>query len=153
MCGHYKEQSIYRFLVRIKTLKVSALFVHTSIRTSNMSRSIDFYAKHLDLELLSRREIAANNAEVAFLRDPEAKGSILELTFYREQKKFIQSDYSNRLFDHLAFEVQNIVETLAGMRKVGIVVTDEPFRLSPNGPLIAFVEDPDGTLIELIQRN
>jgi lactoylglutathione lyase len=117
-----------------------------------MERSIDFYTKHLGLELTSRREIAANNAEVAFLRDPEAKGAILELTFYRDQTKFSQSDYADRLFDHLAFEVQDIATTLAEMRNAGIVVTDEPFRLSPSGPIIAFVEDPDGTLIELIQR-
>ena len=128
------------------------MFVHTSIRTSNIERSIDFYTRHLGLKLLSRKEIPANNAEVAFLRDPDARGSILELTFYRDQKKFLQSHYENRLFDHLAFDVQDIYGTLTAMRKTGIVVTDEPFRLSPNGPLIAFVEDPDGTLIELIQR-
>jgi catechol 2,3-dioxygenase-like lactoylglutathione lyase family enzyme len=38
------------------------------------------------------------------------------------------------------------------MRKEGVTITDEPFRLDPNGSLIAFVEDPDGTLIELIER-
>ena len=128
------------------------MFLHTSIRTSNLEKSIDFYTKHLGLQLLSRREITANNAEIAFLRDPEAKGAILELTFYRNQRKFLQSDYENRLFDHLAFDVQDINGTLNVMRKTGIVITDEPFRLSPSGPLIAFVEDPDGTLIELIQR-
>jgi len=128
------------------------LFLHTSIRTSNLEKSIDFYTKHLGLQLLSRREITANNAEIAFLRDPEAKGAVLELAFYRNQRKFLQSDYENRLFDHLAFDVQDINGTLNVMRKTGIVITDEPFRLSPSGPLIAFVEDPDGTLIELIQR-
>jgi lactoylglutathione lyase len=117
-----------------------------------LEKSIDFYIKHLGLQLLSRREITANNAEIAFLRDPEAKGAVLELAFYRNQRKFLQSDYENRLFDHLAFDVQDINGTLNVMRKTGIVITDEPFRLSPSGPLIAFVEDPDGTLIELIQR-
>ncbi|HII86177.1 TPA: lactoylglutathione lyase [Candidatus Bathyarchaeota archaeon] len=128
------------------------MFVHTSIRASNLERSIDFYTKYLGLQLLSRREIVANNAEIAFLRDPEAKGATLELTFYRDQKEFLQSDYENRLFDHLAFEVGDVNQTLKAMRKIGIEVTDEPFRLGPSGPLIAFVEDPDGTLIELIQR-
>jgi lactoylglutathione lyase len=61
--------------------------------------------------------------------------------------------YEDRLFDHLAFEVENMAKTLAEMRKAGIAVTDEPFRLGPDSPLIAFVEDPDGTLIELIERN
>ena len=128
------------------------MFVHTSIRTSNLEKSIDFYCKVFTLELVSRREIKQTNAEIAFLRDPEGKGATLELTFYRKQKKFIQADYEDRLFDHLAFEVKNMEETLSALRAEGVTVTDEPFKLGPAGPLIAFVEDPDGTLIELIKK-
>ncbi len=79
-------------------------------------------------------------------------GALLELTFYRAQKKFVQADYEERLFDHLAFEVKDMQKTLNAMRKENVTVTDEPFRISPGGSLIAFVEDPDGTLIELIER-
>jgi citrate lyase alpha subunit len=43
-------------------------------------------------------------------------------------------------------------QTIEAMRKGKITITDEPFKLSPTGSLIAFVEDPDGTLIELIER-
>ena len=128
------------------------MFTHTSIRTSNMERSIDFYTRILGLKLLSRREIPQNNAEIAFLQDPEGKGAKLELTFFRNQKKFIQAEYEDRLFDHLAFEIKNMEETIALMRREKITITDEPFRLSPTGSLLAFVEDPDGTLIELIER-
>jgi lactoylglutathione lyase len=128
------------------------MFVHTSVRTSNIEKSIEFYSKFLGLKLTSRREMPQTNAEIAFLRDPEGKGATLELTFYRKQKKFIQPDYEDRLFDHLAFEVNNMEETLSAMRAEGVTVTDEPFKLGSAGPLIAFVEDPDGTLIELIQR-
>ncbi len=128
------------------------MFVHTSIRTSNMDRSIDFYTRLLGLKLVSRREIPQNNAEIAFLRDPQAKGSTLELTFYRNQKKFIQADYEDRVFDHLAFEVTDMNQTIETMQNEKVTITDEPFKLSPAGPLIAFVEDPDGTLIELIER-
>jgi lactoylglutathione lyase len=117
-----------------------------------MDRSIDFYTRLFGLKLVNRREIPQNNAEIAFLRDPEAKGSTLELTFYRGQKKFIQVDYEDRLFDHLAFEVKDMKKTIAAMRKEKVTITDEPFKLSPAGPVIAFVEDPDGTLIELIER-
>ena len=128
------------------------MFVHTSIRTSNMERSINFYTKLLGLKLVNRREIPQNNAEIAFLRNPEAKGATLELTFYRNQKKFSQPDYENRLFDHIAFEVKNMKTTIAAMRAANVTITDEPFRLGTSGSLIAFVEDPDGTLIELIQK-
>ena len=128
------------------------IFAHTSIRTSNMDKSIDFYTKLLGLSLLSRREIPQNNAEIAFLQDPDGKGSKLELTFYRKQKKFIQADYEDRLFDHIAFEVKNMEQTIAVLRKEKVTITDKPFKLGPAGPLIAFIEDPDGTLIELIER-
>jgi len=128
------------------------MFVHTSIRTSNMDRSIDFYTRLLGLKLLNRHEIPQNNAEIAFLQDPEGKGARLELTLYRDQKKFIQADYEDRVFDHLAFTVENMEKTISLMRKEKVTITDEPFRLSPTGGLIAFIEDPDGTLIELIER-
>ena len=128
------------------------MFVHASIRTSNIDNSIAFYAKFLGLKLVSKREIPQNNAEIAFLRDPEGKGATLELTCYKKQKKFIQPDYEDRLFDHLAFEVKNMEEMLSAMRTEGVTVTDEPFKLGLAGSLIAFVEDPDGTLIELIEK-
>jgi lactoylglutathione lyase len=117
-----------------------------------MGRSIDFYTRLLGLKLVSRREIPQNNAEIAFLRDAQAKGATLELTFYRTQKKFSQPDYEDRVFDHLAFEVKDMNQTISAMRNEKVTITDEPFKLSPAGPLIAFVEDPDGTLIELIER-
>jgi hypothetical protein len=41
---------------------------------------------------------------------------------------------------------------LDAMRKAGVTITDEPYKLIPNGPLLAFVEDPDKTLIELIEK-
>jgi catechol 2,3-dioxygenase-like lactoylglutathione lyase family enzyme len=101
---------------------------------------------------MSRQEIPQNNAEIAFLRDAQAKGATLELTFYRNQKKFIQADYEDRVFDHLAFEVKDMNQTIEAMRKEKVTITDEPFKLSTTGSTIAFVEDPDGTLIELIEK-
>ena len=127
------------------------MFTHTSIRTSNMDRSVDFYTRFLGLKLLGRHQIPQNNAEIAFLQDHEGKGARLELTLYRDQKKFIQAEYEDRVFDHLGFEVKDMRKTLSMMRKEGITITDEPYQLSPGGSLIAFIEDPDGTLIELIE--
>ena len=128
------------------------MFTHASIRTSNMDRSIDFYTRLMGLKLVGRHEIPQNNAEIAFLQDPDEKGAKLELTFYKKQKKFIQPDYEDRLFDHIAFEIKDMKQTISNMRKNKVTVTDEPFKLSPTGPMIAFIEDPDGTLIELIER-
>ena len=127
------------------------MFVHASIRTSNMERAIDFYSRFLGLKLQSRREIKQTNAEIAFLQDAEGKGSTLELTFYHSQNKFVQPEYEERLFDHLGFEVADINKTLEAMRQENVTITDEPFKFSEK-TTIAFIEDPDGTLIELIER-
>jgi lactoylglutathione lyase len=127
------------------------MFVHTSIRTSNMERSIDFYSKFFGLKLLSRHEIKQTNAEIAFLQDAEAKGCTLELTFFRNQNNFVQPAYEERLFDHLGFEVADMDKTLEAMRKENVAITDEPFKFNEK-TTIAFIEDPDGTLIELIER-
>lgn len=128
------------------------LFVHTSIRTSNIERSIDFYSKFFGLKVLRRMEIKKNNAELAFLQDSKGEGCTLELTYLHDQKNFTQPEYEDRLFDHLAFEVADINKTIADLRKKNITITDEPFKLSSN-TTIAFIEDPDGTLIELIQHH
>ena len=128
------------------------MLVHTSVRTSNMERTIDFYTRLMGLKVLSRHEIKQNDAEIAFLQDKEGKGDKLELTWYRKQKRFVQGDYEDRVFDHLAFEVDDMGETISRLREEKITVTDEPYRLGPGGPLIAFIEDPDGTLIELIEK-
>ncbi len=117
-----------------------------------MDRSIDFYTKFLRLKVVSRIDIPKTNSEIVFLQDPAAKGAKLELTFYRTQTSFSQANYEDRLFDHLGFEVKDMTATIEAMRQAGVTITDEPFRLSEGGSLLAFVEDPDGTLIELIER-
>jgi catechol 2,3-dioxygenase-like lactoylglutathione lyase family enzyme len=104
------------------------------------------------LKLLGRREIPQNDAEIAFLQDPEGKGSKLELTFYRKQRKFTQAEYEDRVFDHIAFEIKDMEQTIAQLKKNKVTITDEPYQLGSGGSFIAFIEDPDGTLIELIER-
>lgn len=123
-------------------------FVHVSVRSSDMDRSIEFYTGMLGMELLRRREIPKNNAEIAFLKDPDGEFS-LELTHYDDQKEFHQADYMRRTFDHLAFRVEDLKGTIETVRNHGYNITDEPFELS-RGHWLAFIEDPDGTLIELI---
>jgi lactoylglutathione lyase len=134
-----------------KTSEGSSLFVHVSIRTSNMERSIVFYNRYFGLKVQRRHDIKETNSQIAFLQDPAGKGCILELTFYQNQKEFIQANYEERLFDHLGFEVANINQTIAEMKNAGITITDEPYKFSEH-TTIAFIEDPDGTLIELIER-
>ena len=126
------------------------LFTHVFAQATLNNQS-DFYGRFFGLKLQSRHEIKATNAELAFLQDSEGKGCILELTFYRDQKEFVQPDYEQRLFDHLGFEVEDINRTLAAMRKEKVTISDEPFQFNEK-TTITFIEDPDGTLIELIER-
>ncbi|MGA1820993.1 MAG: VOC family protein [Thermoplasmatota archaeon] len=125
-------------------------FAHVSVRTSDMDRSIDFYREYLGMKLIRRREIPQNNAEIAFLGD-EGSDFSLELTHYRDQERFEQAEYGSRLFDHLAFLVDDLPKVVERIIDAGFTVTDQPFELSP-GRWLAFIEDPDGTLIELIQK-
>ena len=127
------------------------VFAHVSIRTGDMERSINFYEGYFGMKLLNRRPIAQNRAEIAFL-ESEGVPFRLELTWFHDQKKFSQAEYEDRVFDHLAFTVTGMDGLLATMRHDGVNITDEPYSLGPGGSRIAFIEDPDGTLIELIEK-
>lgn len=124
-------------------------FSHVSVRTSGMDRSVRFYETYFGMKLASRREIPHNNAEIAFLESPGADLR-LELTWYKSQKRFEQAPYEHRTFDHLAFTVDDCAALVERMRADGVAISDEPFMLGDSR--IAFVEDPDGTLIEVIER-
>jgi lactoylglutathione lyase len=113
-----------------------------------MEKSIDFYTRIIGLKLLRREEIPENNVELAFLQDPSGKGAVLELAFYSNQTHFEQVDYKDRLFDHLAFVVKNMEETRSMLQRE--FVTMIPHWAT--GASITFLEDPDGTLVELIER-
>lgn len=126
------------------------VFGHVSVRTSDMGKSIRFYESFFGMKLVSRKEIPANNAEIAFL-ESEGTNFRLELTWYKSQQKFEQAEYENRVFDHLAFTVKDMDSLIERMRAEGVTITDEPFVLGATGSKIAFVEDPDGVLIELIE--
>lgn len=124
-------------------------FAHVSIRASDIDQSIAFYRDMLGMEVSKRSPIPQNRAEICFLKDPKGEFS-LELTHYDDQKDFVQADYMKRTFDHLAFKVDDLKGVVEKSRSSGVIITDEPFELSP-GHWLAFIEDPDGTLIELIQ--
>jgi lactoylglutathione lyase len=126
-------------------------FSHVSIRTSDIERSIRFYGSYFGMKLVTRREIKSNNAEIAFL-ESEGTNFKLELTWFKGQKRFEQAEYEDRVFDHLAFAVEDMDGTIERMRADKVTITDEPFTLGATGSRIAFIEDPDGTLIELIER-
>ena len=118
---------------------------HTCLNVTNLDRSIDFYSKQMGLNFVSRREIKQNNAEIAFLRD-EAGGAI-ELTHWRDKKTLAEGDN----FDHIAFDVPDVQGTVERLRAQGVTIAMEPYSLQDSSTKLAFVKDPDGNWLELIQ--
>ena len=119
--------------------------LHTCLNVSNLEHSIEFYTKRIGLTFVSRREVKQNNAEIAFLRD--SAGSAIELTHWRDKKTLTEGDN----FDHIAFGVDDIEETIKELKAEGVSIAMEPFSLQGSSSKIAFVKDPDGNWLELIQ--
>jgi len=121
--------------------------LHTCLNVSNIDRSIEFYAKHIGLQFISRREVKQNNAEIAFLQDKD--GAAIELTYWRDKKELKEGDN----FDHIAFGVSNIDSAIKDLRDHGVTIAMEPFSLQGSSNKIAFIKDPDGNWLELIESN
>lgn len=122
-------------------------FLHTSITVKDMDETISFYTTHIGLKLLGRREITENNAEVAILTDEEHRSEI-ELTYWRGKGSYEEGDQ----LDHLAFEVEDLDAVIEKMKKEGVEVAREPYKLKGGVRRIAFIKDPNGIWIELIEK-
>ena len=122
-------------------------FLHTSINVKDMDVTIKFYITHLGLQLLRRVEITENNAEIAFLSSVQGEHK-LELTYWRDKKDYIEGDQ----LDHLAFDVNNLDSTILSMKKAGVEIAKEPFSLKGGEKRIAFIKDPNGIWVELIEK-
>jgi len=120
--------------------------LHTCLNVSDMDRSIEFYTKQVGLQFVNRREIKQNNAEIAFLKDSDV--GALELTHWRDKKSLAEGDN----FDHIAFETENIEAKVAELRSHGVTIAMEPYSLQGSTSKIAFIKDPDGNWLELIER-
>lgn len=121
-------------------------FLHTCINVTNLDRSIKFYSEVFGLQLRSRREIKETNAEIAFMVAPDGSGQI-ELTWWRDKKEYSEGDQ----LDHLAFDVENMDEAMSGFKRKFVTIAREPYKLSGGKSRIAFIKDPDGIWIELIE--
>ena len=120
--------------------------LHTSITVKNMDESIRFYRDVMGLELRNRQEIPENRAEIAFIGDRESDASI-ELTFWKEKKDWNQGDE----LDHIAFAVQDMDEAMKKFREQKVEIAMEPYSLKGSTARIAFIKDPNGIWLEIIQ--
>ncbi len=123
--------------------------LHTMIRTGNLDRSIEFYTKVLSMTLLRRKDYPVGKFTLAFLGyGEESTQTALELTYNWGVEHY---DLGNG-FGHLAIEVTNIVEFCESVKLKGGQVLKAPGSMQGSATVLAFIADPDGYAIELIER-
>ena len=123
--------------------------LHTMLRVGDLERSIKFYQEVLGMRLLRTSENPEYQYSLAFLGyDDEDKASVLELTY-----NWGVSEYElGTAYGHIAIGVDDIYATCEAVRASGGKVTREAGPVKGGNTVIAFVEDPDGYKIELIEE-
>ncbi|MBX4133034.1 lactoylglutathione lyase [Frischella sp. Ac48] len=124
--------------------------LHTMIRVGDLQRSINFYTQILGMKLLRTSENPEYQYSLAFVGyDDEAHSSVIELTYNWGTEQY---NHGNA-FGHIALGVNNVAQTCQNIKLAGGNVTREAGPVKGGTTVIAFVEDPDGYKIELIQNN
>ena len=122
--------------------------LHTMIRVGNLERSIAFYTEVLGMKLLRKQDYPEGCFTLAFIGYcEESEGAVLELTHNWDTPSY---DLGNG-FGHVALGVDDAYATCALIKERGGKVTREAGPMKHGTTVIAFVEDPDGYKIELIQ--
>ncbi len=121
-------------------------FLHTMIRVADLDSSIEFYTKVLGMKVLDRSENAEYRYTLVFV-GYEQGGTTIELTYNWDTDKYEMGN----AFGHLALGVENIYSACDKIKQLGGNVTREPGPVLGGTTEIAFVKDPDGYAIELIQ--
>jgi lactoylglutathione lyase len=124
-------------------------FLHTMIRVGDLEKSIDFYTRILGMKLLRRKDYPKGKFTLAFLGyGDESDSTCLELTHNWETSSY---DRGNG-FGHLAIEVPDVHQAVEEIRAKGGTIQREPGAMNAGTTVLAFVEDPDGYAIELLNR-
>ncbi|MEY4430526.1 MAG: lactoylglutathione lyase [Cyanobacteriota bacterium] len=124
--------------------------LHTMLRVGDLERSIAFYTEVLGMRLLRRKDYPGGRFTLAFVGyGDESDTAVLELTHNWDTSSYeIGSGYG-----HIAIGVDNIVAVCDQMRAKGGRVVREPGPMKNGTTVIAFVEDPDGYKVELIEQS
>jgi len=122
--------------------------LHTMLRVGNLQRSIDFYTKALGMHLLRTTDRPDQKYTLAFVGyGDEREHAVLELTYnYGVDHYDLGSG-----FGHVAIGVPDVAGACQHVRTAGGAVTREPGPVKGGTTVIAFVQDPDGYKIELIE--
>jgi lactoylglutathione lyase len=124
--------------------------LHTMIRVGDLERSIAFYTNALGMRLLRRKDYPDGRFTLAFIGfGDEDSSAVLELTHNWDTAKY---ELGNG-FGHVAIEVEDAAAACARVAAAGGKVTRPAGPMKHGTTVIAFVEDPDGYKIELIERS
>ncbi len=124
--------------------------LHTMIRVKDLDKSIDFYTRLLGMKLLRRMDFPEGKFTLAFVGyGSEDAHAVIELTHNWDQDA--PYDLGNG-YGHVALGVPDIYGTCDGLRAAGAAIAREPGPMKHGTTVIAFIDDPDGYKIELIER-
>lgn len=122
--------------------------LHTMVRVGNLDRSLSFYTDVLGMRVLRKKDFPEGKFTLAFVGyDDEDKTAVIELTHNWDTESY---DLGNG-YGHIALEVDDAYAACDAIRAKGGKVTREAGPMKHGSTVIAFVEDPDGYKIELIQ--
>lgn len=123
-------------------------FLHTMIRVGNLDKSIKFYTEVIGLTFHKQKEYPDGKFTLAFLGAGGDSEPFLELTYNWDTHSY---NLGNG-YGHMAFSVEDIYTTCEKIKDMGGNVTRAPGPMKHGTTVIAFVEDPDGYKVELIER-
>lgn len=122
--------------------------LHTMLRVGNLDESLKFYCDTLGMKLLRKKDYPGGEFTLAFVGyGAESETAVLELTYNWGQEKYDLGD----AYGHIAIGVDDIYATCDAIAQRGGKVTRQPGPMKHGSTVIAFVEDPNGYKVELIQ--
>jgi lactoylglutathione lyase len=127
-----------------------ARLLHTMIRVMDLDKSLNFYTELLGMKLLRKRDYPTGKFTLAFVGyGDETDSTVIELTHNWDQKEPYQLGSA---FGHLAIGVPDLHKACERLAAAGVKIPRPAGPMAHGGSVIAFIEDPDGYRIELVQR-
>ena len=122
--------------------------MHTMLRVRDLDKSLDFYTKLLGMTLLNKLEFPEGKFTLAFIGyGPEETHAVIELTYNWDQEEPYNLGDG---YGHIALGVRDIHGVCAGLEKAGATIPRKPGPMKHGTTEIAFIEDPDGYKVELV---